>query len=238
MRLLEKRGHTVTVVPDGTAVLTAVGRQPFDLVLMDVQMPHMDGLEATRAIRAQEQGTGRHMPIVAMTAHAMPGDREHCLAAGMDGYVPKPLRPAELFEIIERLTAPVAGHPVPPLPLQQEPAILDRKTLWERVDGDADLLREIIELFLADCPERLLELHEALALQDGPALARAAHRFKGALGNISANSALTAVQRVETVARDRRPARRCRGACHIRRRTGTTHAAPHCLPGGATTRPE
>jgi HPt (histidine-containing phosphotransfer) domain-containing protein len=136
-----------------------------------------------------------------MTAHAMQGDRERCLAAGMDSYVAKPLRPQELFEVIARLTAPAASTPETPAASEAESDILDRQTLWERVAGDADLLREITELFLADCPERLLELHEALTHQDCPALARAAHRLKGALGNISANHALAAVRRVETAAR-------------------------------------
>jgi CheY-like chemotaxis protein/HPt (histidine-containing phosphotransfer) domain-containing protein len=203
VRLLEKRGHTVTVVQDGAEALAALRRQTFDVVLMDIQMPHMDGLETTRAIRAREQDTMTHVPIVAMTAHAMQGDRERCLAAGMDGYVAKPLRPKELFEVIARLTAPAAFTPETPATPEEEPDILDRKTLWERVAGDADLLREIIELFLVDCPERLLELRAALTHQDYPALARAAHRLKGALGNISANHALVAVRRVETAARTR-----------------------------------
>ena len=164
-------------------------------------MPYMDGLETTRAIRAREQDTMTRVPIVAMTAHAMQGDRERCLAAGMDGYVAKPLRPKELFEVIARLTAPAVSTPETPADPEEEQDILDRKTLWERVAGDTDLLREIIELFLADCPERLLELQQALTRQDCPALARAAHRLKGALGNISANHALAAVRRVETSAR-------------------------------------
>jgi signal transduction histidine kinase/DNA-binding response OmpR family regulator len=201
VRLLEKRGHTVTVVQDGTEALAALQRQTFDVVLMDIQMPHMDGLEATQAIRAREQDTATRVPIVAMTAHAMQGDRERCLAAGMDGYVTKPLRPTELFEVIARLTAPAASTPETPAASEEEQDILCRRTLWERVAGDAELLREIIELFLADYPERLLELHEALTHQDCPALARAAHRLKGALGNISANHALAAVRRVETAAR-------------------------------------
>jgi len=202
VRLLEKRGHTVTVVQDGTEALAALRRQMFDVVLMDIQMPHMDGLETTQAIRAREQDTATHVPIVAMTAHAMQGDRERCLAAGMDGYVTKPLRPTELFEVIASLTAPVAYTPETPAAPEEEQGILDRKTLWERVAGDADLLREIIELFLADCPERLMELHEALTHQDCTALARAAHRLKGALGNISANNAVAAVRCVETSARE------------------------------------
>ena len=191
----------MTVVQDGTEALAALRRQTFDVVLMDIQMPHMDGLATTQAIRACEQGTTTHVPIVAMTAHAMQGDRERCLAAGMDGYVTKPLRPTELFEVITRLTASAAYPPAMPATPEEEQDILDRKTLWERVAGDADLLREIVELFLADCPERLMELHEALMHQDCTALGRAAHRLKGALGNISANNALAAVRRVETSAR-------------------------------------
>jgi len=102
-RLLEKRGYTVTVVPDGRAALEAFITQPFDIVLMDIQMPHMDGLEATAAIRQQEQVTGTHIPIVAMTAHAIKGDQERCLAAGMDAYVAKPIRPEELYRTTESM---------------------------------------------------------------------------------------------------------------------------------------
>jgi two-component system sensor histidine kinase/response regulator len=200
VRLLEKRGHTVTVVQDGTEALAALQRQTFDVILMDIQMPHMDGLEATQAIRAREPDTATRVPIVAMTAHAMQGDRERCLAAGMDGYVTKPLRPTELFEVIASLIAPAASTPETPA-APEEHDILDRKTLWERVAGDADLLREIIEIFLVDCPERLMELREALTHQDCAALERAAHRLKGALGNISANNAVAAARRVETAAR-------------------------------------
>ena len=109
-RLLEKRGHTVVLAETGKAVLTAIEERTFDLVLMDVQMPEMDGLEATAAIRKREKSSGKHLPIIAMTANAMIGDREHCLQAGMDGYVAKPLSVKDLFAAIETLmTQPVAG---------------------------------------------------------------------------------------------------------------------------------
>ena len=101
LRVLEKRGHAVTVAENGQAALNACATQEFDLILMDIQMPGMDGLEATAAIRKKEISTGAHMPIIAMTAHALKGDRERCLAAGMDGYVSKPIRTAELFAAIE-----------------------------------------------------------------------------------------------------------------------------------------
>jgi CheY-like chemotaxis protein len=103
VRLLEKRGHHVQVASNGREVLEKLERADFDLVLMDVQMPVMGGFEATAAVREMEKGTGRHIPIVALTAHAIKGDRERCLAAGMDGYVAKPIRPEELFEQIEAL---------------------------------------------------------------------------------------------------------------------------------------
>jgi CheY-like chemotaxis protein len=104
VRLLEKRGHAVTVAGDGRAALEALEKDSFDLVLMDVQMPVMDGLEATRAIRAKEKQTGGHLPVVAMTAHALKEDQERCLSAGMDDYVSKPIRTSELFAAIDRAT--------------------------------------------------------------------------------------------------------------------------------------
>src|SRR6202022_1826283 len=102
VRLLEKRGHTVAVAGNGKEALAALEKQAFDLVLMDVQMPEMDGFEATAALREKEKTTGIHLPIIAMTAHAMKGDRERCLAAGMDGYLSKPFQTEELFEAIEK----------------------------------------------------------------------------------------------------------------------------------------
>jgi CheY-like chemotaxis protein len=100
-KLLEKRGHTVAVAGNGREVLALLDQNSFDLVLMDVQMPDMDGFDATAAIRAKEKHTGQHIPIIAMTAHAMKGDEERCLESGMDGYVAKPIRPAALFAAIE-----------------------------------------------------------------------------------------------------------------------------------------
>jgi two-component system sensor histidine kinase/response regulator len=100
-RWLEKRGHHVVVAGNGREALEALAKESFDLVLMDVQMPEMDGMEATAAIREKEKGSGSRQPIIALTAHAMKGDREKCLAGGMDGYLTKPIRPQELDDIIE-----------------------------------------------------------------------------------------------------------------------------------------
>ena len=105
VRLLEKRGHRVVVAGTGFEALQALEKESFDLVLMDVQMPEMDGFEATAAIREKEKGSGLHQAVVALTAHAMKGDREKCLAAGMDGYLSKPIRPQELDQLLETYTA-------------------------------------------------------------------------------------------------------------------------------------
>ena len=104
IRLLEKRGHSVAVAGNGREALDATEQRIFDVVLMDLEMPEMSGLEATAAIRRREQRTGTHLPIIAMTAHAMIGDRERCLAAGMDGYVSKPVRADELYAALENVT--------------------------------------------------------------------------------------------------------------------------------------
>ncbi|MFH1242162.1 MAG: response regulator [Pseudomonadota bacterium] len=101
VKMLEKRGHRVVVASDGRQAMEALDRESFDLILMDVQMPGMDGFETTKAIREKEEREGGHIPIVAMTAHAIKGDRERCLEAGMDDYVPKPIRAEELFRVIE-----------------------------------------------------------------------------------------------------------------------------------------
>jgi len=111
VRLLEKRGHEVTVVNNGREALEALDREIFDLVLMDMQMPEMDGFEATASIRRLEQATGRHMPIIAMTAHAMKGDEEKCLEAGLDGYLSKPIDPDRLYETVRRAPALTAKRP-------------------------------------------------------------------------------------------------------------------------------
>jgi CheY-like chemotaxis protein len=122
-RLLEKRGHSVVVRGNGRDAMEALNDEAFDVVLMDVQMPEMDGFEATAAIRARERQTGVHVPVIAMTAHAMKGDEARCLAAGMDGYVSKPIRPRHLFDQLESL--------VPAARVQREAAIATRAVASE-----------------------------------------------------------------------------------------------------------
>ena len=166
------------------------GALPFDAVLMDVQMPEMDGFEATAAIRARESATGAHTPIVAMTAHALKGDRERCLDAGMDAYVSKPLRPRELFEVLASVV-PTAGDaggtPAEPEP---SPDSFDIAVAMERVDGDLELMKELAGLFLGECPQRMAEVRQAIDRKDGPGLQRAAHYLKGSVGNFGARRAV------------------------------------------------
>src|SRR5262249_30382217 len=139
--LLERRGHDVTAVGNGREALDQLEAASFDVVLMDLQMPVMSGLDATVAIRERERPPGAHVPIVAMTAHAMAGDRERCLAAGMDGYLSKPVDPQLLFAAVERpnttAAAVVAGVP----------AVFDMEALLGRVGGDRELMIEVIRLF-------------------------------------------------------------------------------------------
>ncbi|MEA2632015.1 MAG: two-component system, sensor histidine kinase and response regulator, partial [Chloroflexota bacterium] len=154
--LLKRRGHRVTVAEDGLQALAAYDAEPFDLVLMDVQMPNLGGIEATGMIRRREQATGRHTPIIAMTARAMKGDREECLGAGFDEYLAKPLRVQELRDLVER----TAGIPATPGPPGPAPAI-DKESVLDLVGGDALLLRDLIGLFLDGAKGMLARIRAA-----------------------------------------------------------------------------
>jgi len=191
--MLEKKGHTVVVAADGTEVLAALearGASAFDLILMDVQMPEMDGFEATSRIRETEHGTGRHIPIVALTAHAMQGDREACLKAGMDGYVAKPLTGEELFAAIEAaLKSPPENETAGRGRNMDREAVFDKEQLAACVDGDRDLLREVVSLFLEEYPGLMGEMENAICGGDALRLNRAAHSLKGSVGNFGARAA-------------------------------------------------
>ena len=202
--LLEKRGHSVRVVENGRLALSALDEERFDAVLMDLQMPEMGGFEATRAIRERERATGGHVPIVAMTARAMAGDREQCLAAGMDGYVAKPIRPEELIASIERAVhdsstdAPATGTPGLGA---DETDVFDEGALLDLVGRDDALMREIITLFLDEAPRLLAQIRSALTDANGSALQFAAHALKGSVGNMAAVRAFGAALELETIAR-------------------------------------
>jgi two-component system sensor histidine kinase/response regulator len=221
--LLEGRGHHVTTVTDGRQAVARAIEGAYDVILMDVQMPEMSGFEATAAIRRHERDAGGHTPIVAMTAHAMAGDRERCLAAGMDAYVSKPLRAEELLGTIDRMGGRVGADEAradgPPRALARAnlaPAHgeapgaevvgasgppIDRHALLASVGGDERLLREVVSVFLTDAPKQVAALDAAVRSRDAAAIASSAHALKGSAGLFSKAGAYDAARALEQAAR-------------------------------------
>ena len=198
VKLLEKLGHRATVANNGLEVLSLVGGRAYDVVLMDVQMPELNGFEATAAIRAREKETGGHIPIIAVTAHAMKGDRERCLDAGMDGYISKPIAITELRTALDGIAG---GIPAPDR-LPKEPgltsnAVLDREAALDRAGGDLPLLRELAGLFRETSPALMSEIRLAIEREDAGALRTAAHTLKGSIANFSARRAADAAADLE-----------------------------------------
>ena len=202
VRTLEKRGHRVETAVNGRVAIEKIenAKRPFDVVLMDVQMPDIDGLAATVTIRQRERLAGTHVPIIALTAHAMSGDRERCLAAGMDSYLTKPVRPADLVEAVEGVAVPPRASRPADAFQQSDPIDIDR--LLERVAGDRKLVRELITIFRADAPGLMRRITRARTKQDAESLSHAAHALKGALGAIGAGPALHAAAQLEEAARN------------------------------------
>jgi PAS domain S-box-containing protein len=214
--LLERRGHRVVVVGTGRAALAALEAQPFDVVLMDIEMPELDGFEATAAIRAHEhqvrsgarqpppdsayalpRPNGGRIPIVALTAHAMKGMEERCLAAGMDGYVSKPIR----VESLDAALAPVLGT-AERVALDDAAPPVDHRAALRAVGGDAALLADVARLFLDDCPRRAAELRTAVASGDPARVQRSAHALKGAVATLGAWPARELAARLERAGRE------------------------------------
>jgi CheY-like chemotaxis protein/HPt (histidine-containing phosphotransfer) domain-containing protein len=207
-RVLEKRGHEVVSAVNGQEAIDRIAQTspPFDLVLMDVQMPVLDGLAATVSIRQRERAAGdRRTPIVAMTAHAMTGDRERCLAAGMDDYLSKPIRPADLVEAVERIAAGRAGGSqvaAAPSTASGESAnglLFDANHALARLGGDRQLLRQLIRIFRTDARPLIAAIKRAAVAGDADALRRNAHALKGSLGTIGAPKVAETARRLELV---------------------------------------
>jgi two-component system sensor histidine kinase/response regulator len=205
-RLLQKRGHRISAVDNGRSALevatSATGRR-FDVVLMDVQMPEMNGLEATEAIRQREQSTSRHIPIIALTAHAMPADRERCLAAGMDGYLAKPIDVEELIATVEAYAEgerPAPATAAPAGPTVTRP-VFDEKAALANAGGDRELLTEVIALFQSDYPAALRRLDRAVKSGDGEALRLAAHALKGVLATVGSPAGRETAMALEQLGR-------------------------------------
>ena len=213
VRLLEKRGHQSTLTGNGIEALEALATGDFDAVLMDLQMPRMGGLEATAEIRRRENGTPRHIPIIAMTAHAMKGDREECLAAGMDAYLSKPILAEELYRTLESFAVGARHDRREPLaesasnsataetkPLDSnEQDLIDWDAALRSAAGDRELLNELIVVFLESLPQWLTDLRQAIAAQDQPLAKRLAHTLKGSLRQFGATATATA-QSLENLA--------------------------------------
>jgi two-component system, sensor histidine kinase and response regulator len=196
IRLLEKRGHHVSLATNGREALSALAKSPYDLVLMDVHMPDMDGLEATRRLRQKEKAepSGHRQAVVAMTALVMKGDRERCTEAGMDGYLAKPIRPQELDEVLDTYLArnrqdvsvPTSSRLTEAASSVPTEASVCTEELFERIDGDRTLLSELVVLLRESYPGQIRSAREAVIQGDAAALQRAAHSLKGALGNLAA----------------------------------------------------
>ncbi len=206
-RLLEREGHQVEIAASGRQALDLLEARRFDLVLMDIQMPEMDGLQATVQIRRKERGSGQRIPIIAITAQASESDRQRCFEAGMDAYVTKPVRVPELMSMIESLipggscmNAETNGHGVIEDQLQQ----LDESLALSRVGGDRGLLCEVAELFLNDYPDMLEKLRTAVSARDASALEHYAHSLKGSVSTFGAKGAFDAALALEKKGAQRR----------------------------------
>ena len=204
--ILSKRGHTLFTADNGLEAVARYGEHTLDIVLMDIQMPEMDGLAATRAIRRIEAGTGRRVPIIAVTAHAMKGDKERCLARGMDAYLSKPVSGELLVEVVEGFGA--AGSADTQTATQSTAAssaapavaVASRSELVSEF-GDDSLVATLVDLFLDQSPKLVAEIENALAKKDAVALERSAHTLKGSVGNFRAKNAWQLAQSIEYAGR-------------------------------------
>ncbi|HUU30040.1 MAG TPA: PAS domain S-box protein [archaeon] len=187
--ILQKWGHSVAVASNGSEALEILKSEKFDLVLMDVNMPEMDGFEATAIIREKEKDTGGNVPIIALTAHALKGDRERCLNAGMDGYISKPVQTKELYEAIEALIPDKKKESKAQAGLTVSIA-LDKEAILRHVDGDKELLRQVTELFLEITPGIMNDLNQAIEKGNFKKVESLAHTLKGSVGNFAARDAV------------------------------------------------
>jgi signal transduction histidine kinase/CheY-like chemotaxis protein/HPt (histidine-containing phosphotransfer) domain-containing protein len=187
-RMLEKMGHSITVAGNGQIALSLLAKQDFELVLMDVQMPEMDGLTATGKIREKEKSTARHLPIIAMTAHAMKGDRERCMEAGMDGYVSKPISGALLEAAIADVVGHYHGSPAAGSSQNEthkpdgSPFAWDMAATLESLGGDEKLLRDVLEVFFMEVPKHMKDLRQAIVDGNASDTQEISHTLKGELG--------------------------------------------------------
>jgi signal transduction histidine kinase/HPt (histidine-containing phosphotransfer) domain-containing protein len=195
--MLASHGHVVDVVNNGVEALDALRKNKYNAILMDVQMPEMDGLEATRMIRELEENTGKHIRVIAMTAHAMPGDRERCLASGMDGYLAKPVRPDDLLAMLVG-AAPLKQQVSIAEGMQPcDPDVLNTEELLARTRGDKKLISELVGIFLESTPKLVDSICESTSANDAEGVYRAAHSLKGAAAMMGASQVQAAAYSIE-----------------------------------------
>jgi CheY-like chemotaxis protein/HPt (histidine-containing phosphotransfer) domain-containing protein len=200
--MIEQQGHVVTLAANGREAVAAARGQRFDLILMDLQMPELDGLAATARIREAESGLGRRTPIVAMTARAAADDRARCLAGGMDDYVSKPVTKEKLLSAIARACSGGRPSEPPRQPIERrESSSFSASTLLEQFEGDHDLLDRIASIFGESAPELLRQLSQTAGEQDAAAVARVAHTLRGSLANIGAQHGAHLAAEIEERAR-------------------------------------
>jgi CheY-like chemotaxis protein/HPt (histidine-containing phosphotransfer) domain-containing protein len=187
LRMLEKMGHEATLAINGKAAVEAVKTGRFDLVLMDVQMPELDGFQAAKLIRRWEQNKGTRTPIVAMTAHALKGDREKCIAAGMDDYISKPINRDQFSALLQRhLPAGLCGEAEPRIPSPEKMPIIDRSVLLKATNNDETLVQELYSLFLRGLPETLDRMRKAVDDGDIQEIKKRTHCLKGTSASVGA----------------------------------------------------
>jgi CheY-like chemotaxis protein len=200
--ILQGEGHRPTAAHNGHEAVVAFARDHFDLVLMDVQMPEMDGFEATAILRDAQKRTGRRVPIVALTAHAMTGDRERCLEAGMDAYLPKPIDRAQLRTTLASLcataSAPFATTP-PPAPAQTASAF-DSQHVLAQTGGNISTVMRLVNLYVETAPRVAAEIQDAMERRDSRAVARLSHSLRSSLGALAARRAVTVSAQLEEAA--------------------------------------
>jgi PAS domain S-box-containing protein len=196
LAVLRRRGHRVELAPNGRIAVERYRQQPFDVVLMDVQMPEMDGIEATARIRELEKSSGRHIRIVALTAHALAGDRERLLAAGMDDYLAKPFFPEQLLDVVEQRATPAAAAAPGP-----DVECFNRDEALKRAMNQLPLLQRLATVFLDELPKMRDAVHAAVAANDAEALYREAHRLKGSAASIAAPACTAIARELEQIGR-------------------------------------
>ncbi|MBF0344798.1 MAG: response regulator [Nitrospirae bacterium] len=214
-KIIEKLGHTVVSVTTGKEAIEALDKKRYDLIFMDIQMPEMDGYEATRHIRQSKSAKfDSQIPIIAMTAHALKGDRDRCLNAGMNGYISKPISIASLIEVIEQHAPEVDSFSPeaatqPALATTQDIAdtaqdsnkIFDREDVYNRLNGDVELMRKVFDVFIIDAPRQMEILKKALEANDAQTVERQAHSIKGMAANVGGTMTKNEAMRMEMAAR-------------------------------------